>query len=186
MSNTVEIKFDYTPKSIAIFGNTKPYSEIIKEKGGKFNPSLNYGTEDEPDRKPGWIFPSSKRSIVEQLVNDINNGSIKSNNSSSNSNTKSSSSSSNNSTSKSNYQHDYVERKAFMVLISRIEKLEQEVALLTQKFNNNSNSVANNNSKKTVIEFNEDNSEDEESNNEENSDDDTPIPSLLKAKKQHK
>lgn len=182
MSNIVEIKFDYTPKSIAIFGNTKPFSEIIKEKGGKFNPSLNYGTEDEPDRKPGWIFPSSKRSIVEQLVNDINDGTIKANNlAGTNSNTKTSSSLSNNS--KSNVQHDYIERKAFMALISRIEKLEQEVALLSQKINSN---PSNNNAKKTVIEFKEDNSEDEESNNEENSDDDTPIPSLLKAKKQHK
>jgi hypothetical protein len=63
---------DYTEKAIAVFGNTKPYMEEIKNAGGKYNHNLKYnGTTS-----PGWVFPKTKLTIVKQLVDKINEGKI--------------------------------------------------------------------------------------------------------------
>lgn len=52
---------DYSEKSIAVIGDTKPIKEKLKELGGKFNFRLSCGA--------GWIFPKSKISEIEAIFN---------------------------------------------------------------------------------------------------------------------
>lgn len=47
---------DYSEKSFAIIGNTKPIKDTLKELGGRFNFKLNCGA--------GWIFPLTKKEAV--------------------------------------------------------------------------------------------------------------------------
>jgi hypothetical protein len=56
----------YTDKSIAVFGETKPWSENLKQLGGKYNPNLQ--------GRPGWIFSRTKENEVLQFVNQANQG----------------------------------------------------------------------------------------------------------------
>jgi len=56
---------DYSDKALALFGNTKPIKDSLKEMGGRFNPALTLNGE----RVPGWIFPKSKRAMLESIVN---------------------------------------------------------------------------------------------------------------------
>ena len=66
MSVSVE---KYSEKCIIVKGNTKLYKSNLMELGGKWNPTLQ-----------GWIFPSSKKEIVDKvnkLIKDINNGEVK-------------------------------------------------------------------------------------------------------------
>lgn len=51
----------YTEKSYAIFGDTKPIKESIKAAGGKWNRFLKKGTET----VAGWVIPTKNRSIEE-------------------------------------------------------------------------------------------------------------------------
>lgn len=66
---------DYSEKSIAVFGDTRPIKDELKALGGRFNPRLTY----EGERRTGWIFPTSKRSDIEALCNTtiINNAPTK-------------------------------------------------------------------------------------------------------------
>ena len=57
--------FDYSERAIAVFGETKNYKNKLTEIGGKYNASLN----DDGEKKAGWIFPKSKKNIVQQLEN---------------------------------------------------------------------------------------------------------------------
>lgn len=56
---------DYSDKSIAIYGDTKPIKDDLKSLGGRFNPKLKDG--------PGWIFPKSKESEVANLLEKNDN-----------------------------------------------------------------------------------------------------------------
>ena len=64
MSNTNNITDitieDYSEKAIVVRGNTTPYKEKIMKLGGKWNPKLRDG--------PGWIFPKTKKSSIEQWM----------------------------------------------------------------------------------------------------------------------
>ena len=51
---------DYSDKAIVVRGNTIPYKEKIAKLGGKWNAKLRDG--------PGWIFPKTKRSSIEQWI----------------------------------------------------------------------------------------------------------------------
>jgi hypothetical protein len=64
----------YTDKSILVFGDTKPWTQNLKELGGRYNPNL----KDQTGRKgrKGWIFPRSKESQVMQFVAEANAGLI--------------------------------------------------------------------------------------------------------------
>ncbi len=58
---TSDIKIiDYTPKSIVVFGNIDSLISEFKRLGGIFNRRLKCG--------PGWIFPVSKRKVIETIV----------------------------------------------------------------------------------------------------------------------
>lgn len=135
---------NYSDRAVAVFGNTKPYSETLKQAGGCYNPSLKYGN-DEETRRPGWIFPKSKETNVKQLVDNLN------------SQPQPTPSSSSSSTSKPTYSKsvDTIDKKTFMALVTRVERLEQELKLLQQGAG-----IKNTNSKNESVVFEDE--EDEE------------------------
>lgn len=51
---------DYSEKSFAITGDTKPHADAFKELGGKWNPKLSCGA--------GWIFPKRFRDEVDDYL----------------------------------------------------------------------------------------------------------------------
>ena len=66
MNCTIE---DYSEKAIAVFGDTKPISDRLGAiQGSKFNPCLRGIGEN---KRPGWIFPKTRRSEVETLLQTI-------------------------------------------------------------------------------------------------------------------
>lgn len=58
----------YSEKSFAVYGNTKPYAQYLKDLGGKFNQNLKSG--------PGWIFPLNKQMDVVNFVEMANNNTL--------------------------------------------------------------------------------------------------------------
>ena len=52
----------YSDKSIAVLGDTKPIKDKLKQLGGRFNASLKVGTSGATSA--GWIFPSTQREAV--------------------------------------------------------------------------------------------------------------------------
>ena len=72
MSNFQLSLHNYTEKSVAVFGDTKPFSDRLKELGGRYNPNLTLNGE----KTPGWIFSNKKKEELQQLINNINNGEI--------------------------------------------------------------------------------------------------------------
>lgn len=64
MSNSTGVRLEqYTEKSIAVFGNTQPIKDKLKELGGKFNSNLR--------GQPGWIFTLSSRPRVEEYISTL-------------------------------------------------------------------------------------------------------------------
>lgn len=55
---------EYSERSIAVFGNTKPLKHKLAELHGSFNKYLKY--QNEPT--PGWIFSKKRESQVRQLI----------------------------------------------------------------------------------------------------------------------
>jgi hypothetical protein len=58
-SATVRIE-SYSEKAFAVYGNTKPFSEVFKDKGGYFNPRLRGGM--------GWIFSKKREKEIRELL----------------------------------------------------------------------------------------------------------------------
>jgi hypothetical protein len=54
----------YSPKVIALFGDTKPIKDLLSAMGGKFNPRLAY----KDGKRAGWIFSQIKKSGLEQIL----------------------------------------------------------------------------------------------------------------------
>jgi hypothetical protein len=71
MSKLILYIEDYSDRSIAVFGDTKPYKEQLKTLG-LYNPALKNKKENKIC--PGWTFYKTKEAEVRQLVNDINAG----------------------------------------------------------------------------------------------------------------
>ena len=204
---------DYSEKAIAIFGDTKYYKNKLNEIQGKFNDSLNFKNENgETEKKAGWIFPKVRKDMVKQVVNDINSGKIEKEPSLSNkpkvvykqdtTETKVNSeettynNTSNSNTSNRDYVNisslkeelfkDFVPKRDFMNLVSKIEKLEQELFILKNK----SNSSILNNSKDNTIPLklssnskNQDNKDYEEELEDDYEEEEKPKKSLLRGKK---
>jgi hypothetical protein len=55
----------YSEKAYAIFGETKPLKDKLKDIGGKFNPYL----KENGEKSPGWIFSAKKLDQLNELVN---------------------------------------------------------------------------------------------------------------------
>ena len=124
----------YSEKSIVVRGNTIPYKEKLLSIGGKWNKMLKGGE--------GWIFPLTKKPIVEKLLseppsvydnNNENDNSNNQNDNNSNSYSKNTYKSINRKS--ENISEVILTKKEYLHLISRIERLEQLVA----KFNDNDN-----------------------------------------------
>lgn len=64
LDNVMEI-FEYSKYSLAIFGDTKPHKEKLKEIGAKYNQYLKYNGEE---RRAGWIVPVSKEMQVNEVL----------------------------------------------------------------------------------------------------------------------
>jgi hypothetical protein len=143
---------NYTDRSVAVFGNTKPYSDQLKQAGGRFNPSLKYG-DDEETRRPGWIFPKTKENDIRKLVDNLNSQPQPTENTSTSS-----------SSSKPTYQKsvDTVDKKTFMALLTRVERLEQELKLLQK-----SAGIKNTSTKNESVVFDDDEEEQDEEDDEE-------------------
>lgn len=47
---------EYSDKAVAVFGETKPINETLKQLGGRFNPALNR----DGGKCAGWVFPKTK------------------------------------------------------------------------------------------------------------------------------
>ena len=63
---------NYSEKSIAVLGETKPLREHLSAIGGKWNPSLTHNGE----KVAGWIFVSSKRDEVKKVLTSYSQGSL--------------------------------------------------------------------------------------------------------------
>ncbi len=59
--------FQYSEKSIAVFGKTKEIKDELKALGGYFNPRL----EKDGKKECGWIFKNDKEEIVINLMNKL-------------------------------------------------------------------------------------------------------------------
>ena len=58
--------YDYSEKSVAVFGETRPIKDKLKSMGGRFNAYLHpFGPEN---AMPGWIFPAKKRDELAELI----------------------------------------------------------------------------------------------------------------------
>ena len=57
---------DYSEKSVALFGDTKPIKEQLKKMGGRFNANLRPFADD--TRVPGWIFPIKVKADLQKLI----------------------------------------------------------------------------------------------------------------------
>lgn len=56
MEVTVIQVINYSEKSFALVGNTKPKRQLLKQLGGRFNPKLRCGA--------GWIFSLKRKDDV--------------------------------------------------------------------------------------------------------------------------
>ena len=60
---------DYSEKSFAVFGDTKPLWPMLEKEGGKFNRYLTHPKTGE--KTPGVIFGKKRRASVEKLIQSI-------------------------------------------------------------------------------------------------------------------
>lgn len=57
---------DYSEKCVALFGDTKPIKDELKQMGGRFNANLRpFASED---RVPGWVFPKKCKDDLMKLI----------------------------------------------------------------------------------------------------------------------
>ena len=64
--NNIQMK-EYSDKSIIIFGDTKPYKDLLKELKGRYNSNLRVDGE----KAPGWIFSKKHKEKLEKLIQHI-------------------------------------------------------------------------------------------------------------------
>lgn len=165
MAQTTLDLVDYSERAIAVFGDTKNFKNDLIKIGGKFNPSLKR-TDD--SRAPGYIFSKTKRTVVENLLRDISTGTVKA--------TPVEEGKRNYSNSNSATPIDAVDRKTFMALVSRVERLEQELRLMRGvKETPKKETPA-----KSEVVFDGDDDDDDDDDEPESS---TPKPRLLSKKK---
>lgn len=153
----VELTFKDYKQSIIIEGNTMKWRGNIKAEGGTWNQTLK-----------AWVFPQTKRSVIENLCKTINNGSVSqvevetktyeprsttSRTNTSSSSSTSSTTSSDDYISRGEVKKNYVSRDSYYSLVQRMERLE---ALLNHK------DFVESNSKKKVVTIQKESSDDSE------------------------
>lgn len=124
---------NYTERAIAVFGETKHYAKKLGEMGGKFNMGLTYRLDKSlikmtraDGKEPGWVFPKTKLSVVEAFVKNPPKVTEEKTEYTQETKTKES---------KVTEDNDKImlSREQFMNLVSTVNRLEQEVALLKNK-----------------------------------------------------
>jgi hypothetical protein len=127
---------DYSDKALAVFGKISPaLEEGLIKLGGKFNPVLK-GLND--TRRPGWIFPKSKRDQVSVELKKHLGTSTTSSSSSTSSTSNSTSTSASNSTPTSTPTSidtigttiKYVSLQAFQTLEKLVHNLSSRVEVI--------------------------------------------------------
>ncbi len=138
---------DYTEKAIAVFGDTKIIKDHLAGLGGKFNPSLK---GDNDDKRAGWIFPKTKRSEVQSLLEKSKKGELPTLNSEENSSSKPHAFEPKRTV--KNDSEFILTKEMYLSLVTRIEKLETELSL-TKKiiFKENNSSTSSVTSTKKVV-----------------------------------
>jgi|688.fasta_scaffold76613_2 hypothetical protein len=143
--STITIE-QYSEKAIVVRGNTIPYKEKLLSIGGKWNKLLKGGE--------GWIFPLTKKPIVEKTLseppsvhdnNDSNSPRDKNNENNENDKNYTKKSYKISKTYNDTSSEVVLTKKEYLHLISRIERLEQLVAQ-TQSNSNESSSSSSSNS----------------------------------------
>ena len=140
----------YSEKAIVVRGNTIPYKEKLLSAGGKWNKMLKGGE--------GWIFPLTKKPVVEKLLSEpptvyedsSDNSSSSSSSSSSFYKEKQSTYKTSRSVSNESTSEVVLSKKEYLHLISRIERLEQLVAKFCDNDSSNESHDINKESKKTT------------------------------------
>ena len=66
MEANIQMK-DYSDKSIIIFGDTKPYKDLLKELKGRYNSNLRVDGK----KVSGWIFSKKHKEKLEKLISHV-------------------------------------------------------------------------------------------------------------------
>ena len=114
MSNEINI-VDYSDKAIVVYGNTKDFKDHFINIKGKWNSNLRDGS--------GWVFPKSKLKVVEELVDSIKNNKPSVVSKEPEQKYQRSTYVSNN----NDLDKKYVKIEMYLSLLSRVEKLEQDM-----------------------------------------------------------
>jgi hypothetical protein len=167
----------YSDKSIVVRGDTKPIKDELMKLGGKWNPSLSGG--------PGWIFSSKYNDQVKNIIDKCNTNSPQ--------NTQNTPNNSQNvatenvrkrsyTTSTNNNSEVVLTRKEYLQLLSRIERIEQELKL--KSLNEDVSKLITNIQPNVSFQNDIENEEDDEDQMEDNDDQPTPrkVQPLLRKK----
>jgi hypothetical protein len=110
---------NYSEKSIAVLGDSKPIKDHLVAIGGKFNPSLTWKEE----RVSGWIFVASKKEEVKKVLLSYADGSL------GDAPVREKKEYRGNDLKSSGDSFSF-SKEMYLALVSRIERLENEVAIL--------------------------------------------------------
>jgi len=58
---------EYSDKSLIIYGDTKPYKDLLKELKGRYNSNLRVDGE----KVSGWIFSKKHKEKLEKLISHV-------------------------------------------------------------------------------------------------------------------
>ena len=58
---------EYSDKSLIIYGDTKPYKDLLKELKGRYNSNLRVDGE----KVSGWIFSKKHKENLEKLISHV-------------------------------------------------------------------------------------------------------------------
>ncbi len=156
---------NYSEKSIAVLGETKPIKEHLSALGGKWNPSLTHNGE----KVAGWIFVTSKRDEVKKVLVSYSQGTL--------------------GDAPVKEKKEYIKRETspsidfqftkemYLALVTRIEKLENELVIAKRAVGVSSSSESKPVKKQPVLKFTEDDADDFEEVEEKK-----PMKSLFKTR----
>ena len=155
---------NYSEKSIAVLGETKPIKEHLSAIGGKWNPSLTHNGE----KVAGWIFVISKRDEVKKVLMSYSQGTL----------------------GDAPVKKEYTKRETsptspdfqftkemYLALVTRIEKLENELVIAKRAVGVSSSDGKPTVKKAPVLKFTEDDADDFEEVEEKK-----PMKSLFKSR----
>jgi hypothetical protein len=155
---------NYSEKSIAVLGETKPIKEHLSAIGGKWNPSLTHNGE----KVAGWIFITSKREEVKKVLMSYSQGTL------------------GDAPVKKEYpikreispSIDFqFTKEMYLALVTRIEKLENELVIAKRAVGVSSSESKSTVKKAPVLKFTEDDADDIEEVEEKK-----PMKSLFKSR----